>query len=119
MELALQEIDKGMSINRAAKEFGVPKQTISDRRNQRWKTSIPGRPTELTQVEETALINYIKYMASIAQPLTVTGIKPFAWSIAKRHSNTRFNKDTGPGHTWWASFKARHKKISPFGRLTC
>ena len=110
MQLALEEIDKGMSINKASKEFGVPKQTISDRRNQRWKTTVSGRPTELTTVEETTLINYTKYMASIAQPLTVAGIKFFAWSLAKRHSNTRFNNETGPGHTWWASFKSRHKK---------
>jgi len=47
-------------------------------------------------------------MASMAQPLTVTGIKAFAWAIAKRHDNCIFNEETGPGHTWWASFKKRH-----------
>jgi len=109
MELALQAVNEGMSICKASKEFGVPKQTISDRRNQRWKTSTPGRPTELSVDEESALIDYIKFMATIAQPLTVPGIKAFAWAIAKRHNNNRFNKETGPGHTWWDSFKKRHK----------
>jgi len=94
MELALQAVNEGMSICKASKEFGVPKQTISDRRNQRWKTSTPGRPTELSVDEESALIDYIKFMATIAQPLTVPGIKAFAWAIAKRHNNSRFNKET-------------------------
>ena len=109
MELALQAIDRGMSLCKAAKEFGVPKQTISDRRNQKCKTTIPGRPTELSPEEEKALIDYIKFMATIAQPLTVPGIKAFAWSIAKRHKNTRFNKDKRPGHSWWDSFKKRNR----------
>jgi len=77
MELALQAVNERMSICKASKEFGVPKQTISDRRNQRWKTSTPGRPTELSVDEESALIDYIKFMATIAQPLTVPGIKAF------------------------------------------
>jgi len=87
MEIALAEIEEGVSINKAAKEFSIPKQTLSDRKNQRWKTTTPGQPTVLTTAEETALINYCKCMASISQPLTVTGIKAFAWAIAKRHNN--------------------------------
>jgi len=109
MQLALQAVKDGMSICKASKEFGVPKQTISDRENQRWKTTTPGRPTELSADEETALIDYIKFMATIAQPLTVPGIKAFAWAILKRHNNSCFNKETGLGYTWWDSFKKRHQ----------
>ena len=49
-------------------------------------------------------------MASISQPLTVSAIKVFAWTIANRGGQkNRFNKTSGPGHTWWAKFRKRHK----------
>jgi len=108
MQLALQAVNDGMSILRCQKNLGF---LISNRRNQRWKTTTPGRPTELSADEETALSDYIKFIATIAQPLTVPGIKAFAWAISKHHTNNNrfFNKETGSGHTWWDSFKKRHK----------
>ena len=33
MQLTLAEIDKSLSINKAAKKFGIPKHTLSDRKN--------------------------------------------------------------------------------------
>ena len=110
MQKAIDAVRAGMSLCKAQKEFGIPKQTLSDRINGRWKSTKPGRTTALFQEEETALINYIKYMASIAHPLSVAAIKAFAWLISKRRNSKRFNSVTGPGHTWWAKFKKRHQK---------
>ncbi|XP_057294608.1 uncharacterized protein LOC130623134 [Hydractinia symbiolongicarpus] len=57
------------------------------------------------------LIHYIKYMASIAHPLSISAIKAFAWNIVKRSKCTSsFNRVSGPGHTWWDSFKKRHSR---------
>eukprot|EP00111_Clytia_hemisphaerica_P014389 TCONS_00042389-protein len=111
MENAIKEVkEKGMSLGKAQQLFGIPKQTLSDRINGRWGSTKIGRPTELTSEEENALIFYILYMASIAHPLTVSQIKLFAWDIAKKHKNTRFNKTNGPTDTWWSKFKNRHKE---------
>ena len=111
MTNALSAVKGGMSLGKAAKEFGVPKQTISDRIRGRWTKQLkPGRPTELSVDEEEALIYYIKYMASIAHSLSVAAIKVFASNIARRKGATRFNKETGPGNTWWIKFKKRHSK---------
>ena len=71
MQKAIDAVRAGMSLCKAQKEFGIPKQTLSDRINGRWKSKKPGRTIALFQEEETALINYIKYMASIAHPLSV------------------------------------------------
>lgn len=100
--------EKGISLGEAYRQFKIPKQTLSDRVNGKYKSTKMGRPTELTSEEEEALVYYIHYMASIAYPLTITQIKIFAWDIAKKHGGTRFNETNGPGDTWWSKFKKRH-----------
>ena len=54
------------------------------------KTNKPGRPTDLIDAEENALVKYIHYMALIAHPLSVAAIKLFAWNISKRSGKSRF-----------------------------
>ena len=99
MEKAIGAVRAGMSLCKAQKEFGVPKQTLSDWINGRWRSTKPGRSTALFEEEETALINYIKYMVSIAHPLSEPAIKAFAWTISKRKNSKRFNSVTAPDHT--------------------
>ena len=110
MEKAINAVRAGMSLCKAQKEFGVPKQMLSDQIDGRWKSTKPGRITALFEEEETALINYIKYMASIAHLLSVPAIKAFAWAISKRRNSKHFNPVTGPGHTWWAKLKSIMRK---------
>ena len=110
LEKTIDAVRAGMTLCKAKKEFGVPKQILSDRINGRWKSTKPGRTTVLFEEEETALINYIKYMASVAHPLSVPAIKAFEWAISKRRNSKRFNTVTGTGHTWWEKFKKRHEK---------
>ncbi len=111
MAEALRSIkEDGLTLGEAMNKFGIPKQTLSDRLRNKYAGTKVGRPTELTSEEESALIYYIQYMASIAAPLTVNQIKIFAWDIAKKHRGTGFNKDEGPGDTWWNCFKKRHHK---------
>ena len=117
MENALLAVKKGMNLCKAHSTFGVPKQTLSDRINHRWKSTIPSRQTALQEDEERSLVHYIKYMASIAHPQSVPAIKAFAWNIAKGNRSNRFNPDTGPGHIWWAKFKEAPGRnyFNPFG----
>ena len=67
------------------------------------------RPIERSSEEEDALLFYIHHMESIAHLLTVSQIKLFAWDIAKKHKNTRFNEENGPTDTWWSKFKKRRR----------
>ena len=78
MEKAIDAVRAGVSLCKAEKEFGVPKQTLSDQINESWKRKKPGTTLALFEEEETALINYIKYVASTAHPLSVLAIKALA-----------------------------------------
>lgn len=110
MEAALESLDEpGMNLSKAARIFGIPRQTLHDRYSGKYSSNSMGRKTELTAEEEKCLVDYIKYMGSISQPLTIPAIKVFAWAISNRSGRpSRFNKETGPGHTWWWSFRKRH-----------
>ena len=78
MEKAIDAVRAGVSLCKAEKEFGVPKQTLSDQIDGSWKRKKPGTTLALFEEEETALINYIKYVASTAHPLSVLAIKALA-----------------------------------------
>ena len=71
-------ISVGMTIGKASKQYGIPKMTLNDRINNKWKTNKVERATELTEVEEKSLKFYIDYMAPINHPLTISAIKAFA-----------------------------------------
>jgi len=57
MSEALKNIKKGLSLGKASKRFGIPKQTLSDRVRKKYQTSTLGRPTKLST--EKALLYYI------------------------------------------------------------
>ena len=107
---AVEDITENMSTSAAARKHGIPRVTLIDRVNGR-HTPKYGRPTELNKDEEQSLVNYIKYLAAIAHPLSVTPVKSFSWEISTRNDNkSRFHPTKGRSHRWWSSFRGRHKK---------
>lgn len=110
MDAALEALDDCMRITKAARIWDwIPRQTLTDCWNGKYKTNIAGRTTKLKTEEEHCIVRYIKYIASISQPLTIAAIKVFAGVMSRRNNGpSGFNKDTGPGHTWWWSFRIRH-----------
>ena len=109
MQDALQAVnEEGKSIRWASRFFSVPKSTLTDHIRGRWNSDKYGRKTELTEEEETVLADYIKYMASINQPLSIQAVKAFAWVLVKKSNRpTRFNSKNGPGDAWYGKFKKR------------
>ena len=102
---------KKYSITQAAKEYGVPRQTLADKMKDRHPKKY-GRNTILSTEDEKTLLNYITYMASIGHPLNISEIKLFAWSIAKRSSNPNSFGEAGPSRSWWIGFKRRHTDLT-------
>ena len=109
MEKAIDAVGAGMGFCKAQKEFGLLKQTFLDQINGRWKSKKPGRTMVLFE-EETALINYIKYMALVAHPLFVPAIKTFACAISKHRNSKHFNSLTGPSSIGGQNSKSVNEK---------
>ena len=68
-------ISGGMTADKASKQCGITKMTLSDQINNKCKTNKVGRALELTEVEEKSFKFYIDYMAPINYPLTISAIK--------------------------------------------
>ncbi len=63
MSRAVTAVREGrMKVASAARAFGVPRQTLSDRIHDTHAAST-GRPLALSEVEETALVDYLNYMS--------------------------------------------------------
>ncbi|KAH3863016.1 hypothetical protein DPMN_025992 [Dreissena polymorpha] len=77
---AFNAVKGGMSVVSAAKKFGVPKMTLSDRISGKVALDAKiGVDTALTTDEEAALVSYIGYMANRGFPLSIQQLIGFAW----------------------------------------
>lgn len=70
-----------------------------------------GVQTALTTEEESALVNYIDYMANRGFPLSIPQVLGFAWYIAKEKGKGDSFQKTGPSRKWWRGFKRRHPNL--------
>lgn len=109
MEQAMQEVQGGRLTSRqAAKKFGVPKSSLSDRLTGKVSVDpVQGRKQLLIPEDENSLVEYCLYSASQGNPLTKTQVVAQALAIY----NYR-NPDTPKtllGQTWWRNFKDRHQ----------
>ena len=108
MSNALKAVEEDdMKIMVAAKVYGVPRKTLSDRVNGT-HSSKGGPSTILTAEEEGYLVIYIQYMAKRCFPLSITQIRGFAWAIVMKSGRTKQFKGSGPSEKWWRGFKNRH-----------
>ena len=57
-----------MSIRQASAEYGVPRSTLSDHKLKVPSSGARGRKRELSDVEESALVGYVTYMANQGIP---------------------------------------------------
>lgn len=79
MEEEIKKVrEENYTVSQAAREHGIPHQTLKDHISGKWNSENVGRGTELTKEEELGLVNHIKYMPSVSKPLTIPVVKMFA-----------------------------------------
>ena len=106
-------VEGGEKVASAAKHFEVPQKTLDDRvKGQVKHGTNPGVNTAMTTDKESALANYLLYMAEHGFPLTMKMAQAFAWAIAiQSGTQGRFNEEIGPEKHWWQTFKAHHPDL--------
>lgn len=114
MSSAFEAVRSGrLSVSSAAKEYNVPRMTLSDRVNGKIPLNAKmGVKTALTTDEESALCSYISYMANRGFPLSIQQLMGFAWCIAKERGREHVFTKSGPSRKWWQGFKKRHPDLS-------
>ena len=73
-KLAIESIQDGVSVRKAAEEFNVPRTTLMDRLHNRTTDKL-GRPCELSEEEENLLSDRIKLMGDWGFPLTMVDVR--------------------------------------------
>ena len=120
MQAALVAVKGGtFGLNRAAKNYNVPKATLKrhlDKVNKYAKDGEKhlGRPSDLPEDIEQQLTEHIMHMEARFYGLNVTDLRKLAYEIAEVNGiETRFNKEQKlAGREWMRGFLARHKEIT-------
>lgn len=112
LQKAMAEVKNGKrTVSDAARHYQIPRSTLDDKMKGLHSGKY-GAKRKLSDVEETALFEYVTYMDKIGHPLGVVEVKMFAWSIAKRSENPDCFGEKGPSDKWWRGFRKRHPRLT-------
>ena len=103
---ALHAIKEGMSINRAAVQYGVPRTTLNDRHlGKVMHGTNPVQRTYLTAAEESELAEFVQVCAQIGYGKTRKQVMNIAEYVAKEKGVLKKTRIT---HGWFRRFLQRH-----------
>ncbi|XP_052260545.1 uncharacterized protein LOC127864686 isoform X1 [Dreissena polymorpha] len=102
-----------MKIRVAAREFNVPRSTLSDHVHGRVGETRPGPVSLLNDEEEGALVSYLLYMADHGFPMTRNRTRVYIREIIKQGGRTYPYKvsENGPSDEWFRKLFARHPEL--------
>ncbi|XP_072548597.1 abhydrolase domain containing 10, depalmitoylase a isoform X1 [Salminus brasiliensis] len=110
MVRALEEVSAGMAVRRAARLFGVPRNTLGDRVSGRvTHGSCTGRKMLLSPEDEEALVQYCIYCAQHGFPLTRVRLLAYANAVRRKRNPDEAVPELGK--KWWHCFRKRHARV--------
>ncbi|XP_060577849.1 uncharacterized protein LOC132734964, partial [Ruditapes philippinarum] len=102
-----------LKVRQAAHEYSVPVTTLYDHVRGVYKSNQRGPAKQLTQEEETSIVNYLLYMARHGLPMTRAMIRCYVVEIVKRSGRSSlYNLEKGPSDEWFRKFYKRHPELS-------
>jgi len=108
---ALRSVSQGMSIRAAAYAYNIPRSTISGN-GKRVQYTTAGRPTELSQKEEAAIVDHLLIQAEWGFPLTRHEVNvAIQYFLDKEGRKSKRFKNNMPGDKWMRSFLNRHPAL--------
>jgi hypothetical protein len=104
-----------LTITNAARDFGIPRKTLEGHVKGHVSSGNSGGPRMLTDEEDSALVNYMTYMAKRGFPITRAMLRCYVIAIIKtagREQSTSMNMDKGPSDKWVRHFLGRHPELA-------
>ena len=123
MEAAIKAVESGWTYKKAATHFSIAKTTLHDHVHN--KNQIRNRSGSkkfvqnklLNETEEVSVVNYIKWMASQAIPVTRKVLKTVVHEILTQRK-VKFNPKKTPSKKWCQRFLKKHQLRSKKARQT-
>ena len=104
-----------IGVREAAKQYGVPKSTLSRRINKGIPSTLPAtRPPVFSMDDENQLVRHIKDLESQGFGIGVQSVCKLAYEMAEHAGmKHRFNHDRkSAGYDWYQGFMRRHPDLS-------
>ena len=105
---------QGWSFRRIHDETGIPRSTLHDHLQGKYKgfDTAFGRERTLTDEEEASIINYLQYMAGRGFPLNRKNLQVLMFEVLKRRPRpTAINLEKGPSDRFVTNFLKRHGDV--------
>ena len=100
--------DQGLTVQRAAEEYAIPKSTLHDRVSGRVLAGVrSGPPKYLTDEEEEELERYLTHCSSVGFGRSWQQVIQLVQEVV-----TRKGLAAMVTHGWWESFRRRHPKLT-------
>ncbi|XP_062560612.1 uncharacterized protein LOC134224952 isoform X2 [Armigeres subalbatus] len=112
---AKDAVDRGISVNRAAKTFGIPRTTLADHVTGKVvKSKLGSRETVFTPQQEAELLQHLLDLESRFYGITKNDVRELAFELAEKNKIPHpFNKKKKmAGCEWMAGFLKRNPKLS-------
>ena len=110
MKAAIQTVEDGQSVSKAARDHGVPKTTLYDRISGRVKHGVnPGPRPYLSNEEEKELRSYLKQCSKIGCGKTRRDVVAIVQNAASDKGVLRTSQVSSG---WWRSFVKRNQDLS-------
>ncbi|XP_053405016.1 uncharacterized protein LOC128558830 [Mercenaria mercenaria] len=102
-----------LTVTQAAKEYGLPRTTLTDHvKNPETRTK-KGPQKQLTKEESDGLVAFVLYMAGHGFPMTRLMVRCYVQEIVRRSGRTTlFNLEKGPSDEWFRKLKADYPQLA-------
>ena len=108
LDYAYEAVSKGMSVHRAAEEYGIPKSTLHDRVvGKVLAGSKSGHRRRLSSTVEIELVNFLDHCGSLGYSRSKQEVIQLAQSTVDMKG---ISAKVTAG--WWKSFQSRHSKLT-------
>lgn len=109
---AVEMARKGVSIRRAAATLHIPESTVRKNLSTTRLVKSPGRPTILSKLEESRIVEWITEMAKVGVPVDAQRLKTCVASFLHMSARKTPFSNGVPGRKWMKLFLKRHPNIS-------
>ena len=114
MEKAVRAVNNGSSVNKASKDYRIPRRTLRNHLKSGKTSRKLGRNSVLTTEQEQELCSRIFRLADVGMPITGKLIRRSVFSYCEENNITHsFNANTQKaGRKWLRLFLGRHPEVA-------
>jgi len=105
-------LTNNMSLDQCVAVFGVKKTTLSDRINNRYKSTKQGPSTKLSEYTEKMIVTLLMTCSDIGFSLNKSQALDLIESYLESSDQTELFKNGRPSDDWYYSFLKRHKELA-------